>query len=338
MTINTYGDISQRTAAWAATEMLKHAEPVNILSQFGVTKPIPRNKAETVKFRRPIPFAPATTPLQEGVTPSAGTIRYEDVTVTLLQFGDVKVITDKVQDLAEDPVLSDASMLAGEQSGATLEQIIYGVVKGGTSVFYTNGSSRSAVNTPISLAKQRKVTRYLKRMKARKFTRILSGSVNIGTRPVEAAYIAVCHTDLESDVRNLAGFLSVAEYGQRQPICEQEIGSVEDVRYIMSPDLDAWFDAGGDATTVAVSTGGTKADVYPILYFGMEAYGLTPLKNAKINGKSNQAITPTVIQPGTISASDPLGQRGYVGWKAWFNAVRLNETWMARLESAASAL
>lgn len=336
--MNTYGDISQRTAAWAATEMLKHAEPVNILSLFGVSKPIPRNKAETVKFRRPIPFEPALTPLTEGVTPTGGTIRYEDVQVTLLQFGDVRYITDKVQDMAEDPVLADATMLTGEQAGATLEQVIYGVVKGGTSVFYTNGASRSAVNTPITLAKQRKVTRYLKAMKAKKFTRILSGSVNVGTRPIEAAYIAVCHTDLESDVRNLAGFTPVAEYGQRQPICEYEIGSVEDVRYVASPDLDAWANAGGAAGTAAVSTTGAQADVYPILYFGMEAYGLTPLKNAKMGGKSNQAITPIVLQPNVPRGGDPLGQRGSVGWKTYFNAIRLNETWMARLESAASVL
>lgn len=336
--VNTYGDISQRTAAWAATEMLKHAEPVNILSLFGASKPIPRNKAETVKFRRPIPFPPVTTPLQEGVTPAGGTIRYEDVTVTLLQFGDVRTITDKVQDLAEDPVLSDATMLSGEQAGATLEQVTYGVVKGGTSVFYTNGATRAAVNTPITLSKQRKVTRYLKAMKAKKFTRILSGSVNIGTRPIEAAYIAVCHTDLEADVRNLVGFVSVAEYGQRQPVCEQEIGSVEDVRYVMSPDLDAWADAGGAPGTTVVSTGGAKADVYPILFFGMEAYGVTPLKNAKTGGKSNMAITPIVLNPNVPRGGDPLGQNGTVGWKTYFNAVRLNETWMARMECAASEL
>lgn len=339
MTMTTYGAISQRTAAWAATEMLAHAKPVQVLSLFGQAKPIPRNKAETVKFRRPKPFALATTPLQEGVTPTASTIQYEDVTVTLLQFGDVKVITDKVADLAEDPVLKDGVELAGEQSGGTLEKVIYGVVKGGTSVFYSNGSSRAAVNTPISLNKQRKVTRYLKAMKAKKFTKILSGSVQIGTAPIEAAYIAVSHTDLEADVRNLAGFVPVAKYGQRTPVCEYEIGSVEDVRYVMSPDLDAWLDAGGTPGSSVVSTSGSAADVYPILYLGMEAYGLTPLKSAKgMDGKNNMAITPTVINPNTPSAADPLGQRGFIGWKAWFNAVRLNETWMARLEVAASAL
>src|SRR3546814_3240539 len=126
MTRIAYGDISQRTAAHAYNTMLEHAEPVCVLGKFGDTKPIPRNKAETVKFRRPIPFTASTTPLQEGVTPTARQMLYEDVSVTLDQYGDLVVITDKVNDLSEDPVLRDASELAGENAGRTLEQIIYG--------------------------------------------------------------------------------------------------------------------------------------------------------------------------------------------------------------------
>jgi N4-gp56 family major capsid protein len=331
MATTTYGDISQRTAAHAAANMLSHAEPVLVLSKFGQTKPIPRNKAETVKFRRPIPFAPAMTPLAEGVTPTPHRIAFEDVPVTLKQWGDLVEITDKVADLSEDPVLKEATMLAGEQAGATVEQVIYGVLKAGTSVFYANGTLRSQVNTAITLNKQRAIVRYLHAMKAKKFTRILSGSVNINTTPVEAAYVAITHTDIEADIRSMTGFVPVAKYGTRQPLCDQELGTVENVRYVVSPDLSPWADAGGAAGSSVLSTGGTNADVYPILFLGMEAYGLTPLK-----GK--EAVTPTVLNPDTVSKSDPLGQRGYVGWKTWFNAVRLNETWMARLEVAATKL
>ena len=338
MTQTTYGSINQRTAAWAIKEMLNNAMPVNVLALFGQSKPIPANKAETVKFRRAIPFTPATTPLVEGVTPTARAMQYEDIPVTLAQYGDVVVITDKVADLAEDPVLADATRELGKQAGATLEQLVYGVVKGGTTVFYANGASRAAVNTVLSLNKQRKVTRYLNAMKAKKFTSILAPSVNIGTKPIEAAYIAVAHTNLGADIRNLAQFVPVAQYGQRSPLCEYEIGSVEDVRYVLSPDLAGWADVGGTPGGTVESTGGSAADVYPILYFGEEAFGVTPLRNKMVDAKSNMPITPSVINPGTIDKSDPLGQRGYAGWKAWFAAVRLNETWMARLEVAASAL
>jgi len=325
-----YGQINQRTAAWAATEMLRHAEPILVLQKFGMTKEMPKNKAEQVKFRRPIPFSAATTPLVEGVTPSAQKMDYEDVSATLKQWGRPIEITDAVQDLAEDPVLKDAAMLAGEQAALTLEMVTYGVVKAGTSVSYANGSSRGAVNTPISLNKQRSVVRSLKNQKAMKITRILDGWPKYATRPIEAAYVAVTHTDVESDVRGLAGFTPTAEYGSRSMIHDHECGSVEDVRYVMSPELEPWADAGASTSTM-VSTSGSNADVYPVLYFGKEAFGCVPLKGAR-------SITPIVLNPNTPDRSDPLGQRGYVSWKTYYTCVVLNESWLHRLECAVTDL
>lgn len=328
--MTTYGDINQRTAAYASADMLRHSEPWNILSKMGMTKPMPKNKAETVKFRRPIPLPVATTPLVEGVTPTAQKISYEDVSVTLKQYGRPIEITDKVTELSEDPVMQTATMLAGEQAGGTIEQVLYGVLKAGTNVVYANGASRNAVNTALSLNKQRAVTRVLAAQKALKITRMLKSGPEYGVSAVEAAYIAVGHTDLDSEIRNLTGFIPVAKYGNRQPINEHEIGSVEQVRYVLSPDLAPFKDAGG-AKGSMVSTSGTNADVYPILFFGQDAFAQVPLKG-------EEAISPMVLQPGTPSKSDPLGQRGYVSWKAWYAAVILNDLWMCRLEVAVTAL
>lgn len=325
----TYGDINQRTAAWAATVMLRHAEPVIVLQKFGQTKPMPKNKAQKVKFRRPIPFGAATTPLVEGVTPTAQKMQYEDVEATMAQYGRPIEITDVVEDLAEDPVLSDASMLAGEQAALTLEMVTYGVVKAGTSVTYANGAARNAVNTPISLNKQRAVTKSLKANKAMKMTNVLSPSPNYGTAAVEASYIAVGHTDIEPDIRSLPGFVPVAKYGSRSVVSMYEVGTVEDCRYVLSPELSPWTDQGGayaGSGTDMVTTSGTSADVYPVLYFGKEAFGCIPLKGAN-------AIQPMVVNR-KPSASDPMAQRGYVSWKSYYTCVILNQVWMDRMEVA----
>ena len=330
MADTTYGVINQRTAAWAATTMLSHAMPTIILGKFGQSKPLPKNKANAVKFRRPTPFAAATTPLTEGTSPTPQAMAYEDVSATMAQYGASIKITDVVQDLAEDPVLADAAMLAGEQAGETIEAVTYGVIKAGTAVTYANGSARNAVNTVITLAKQRLIVRTLKSQKAKQITKILGASVNISTQAVEAAYIAVTHTDVEQDIRGLAGFIPVAKYGSRMPVCPEEIGSVENVRYVLSPDLTSFADAGG-AKGLMYSTTGTSADVYPVIFLGKEAYGTIPLK-----GK--EAITPMVLNPNTPSKSDPLGQYGFVSWKAYFQAIILNQLWMNRLEVAVLAL
>lgn len=329
MATTTYGSISQRTAAWAAAEMLAHAEPILVLSKFGQSKPMPKNKADTVKFRRPVPFIIPDTPLAEGVTPTAQQMQYEDVEVQLKQWGAWVEITDVVNDLAEDPVLSDASMLCGEQAAETVEVQTWGAIRAGTNVFYANGSSRSAVNTKISLAKQRAITRALKAQRAKKVTSMVGGSPNYSTEPVDAAFIAFAHTDLEADIRDMVGFVPTEKYGSMKAL-PYEIGKVEDVRYVLSPVLDKFADAGGTAGSM-VSTTGTNADVYPVVYIAKESYGLVPLK-----GKN--AVTPKVLNPDTPRGGDPLGQRGSVGWKTYFVAKVLNEAWLARLECAASEL
>jgi N4-gp56 family major capsid protein len=328
MANTTYGSISQRTAAYAAKQMLQHAEPILVLSKFGQSKPLPKNTADNVKFRRPVPYTVSTTPLTEGVTPSEQQLSYEDVSVSLAQYGGVTKITDKVQDLAEDPVLSDAAMLSGEQAAETIEMLTWGAVKAGTNVFYDTAAhtARTAVDSKVTLNRLRAIVRNLKANRGRPVTQMMSGSVNYATSPVEGGFIAFCHTDCEADVRGLAGFTHLADYGSRKPLCPEEIGSVENIRFVMTPLLTS-FAAGGAAigSTGMVSAAGVKVDVYPIVVIAKHAYGLVPLKGAK-------AITPSVLNPGTPSKSDPLGQIGFVGWKAYFAAKILNENWIARLE------
>ena len=328
-----YGDISQRTAAWAATEMLDYARPIIVLADYAQAKPMPKNKAEQVKFRRPIPYAISTTQLTEGVTPASHKTRYEDVPVTMGQYGDVAEITDRVADLSEDPVLRDMSQLSGEQAGETIEVVTWGVIIGGTNVIYGAAADtvRANVNDPISLSTQRSATRFLKAQRGRKVTSKMSSSVQYGTEAVDAAFIGFGHTDLESDIRDMTGFTPTEKYGSMKAL-PYEVGKVEDVRYILTPILVPFTgSAAGGTPTGVVTTNGSNADVYPIIIIAKEAYGVVALRGAG-------SIVPTVLNPGTPSKSDVLGQRGYVGWKTWFAAVILNQAWLVRIEVAATDL
>lgn len=116
MAMTAYGDISPRVGIIAEVKMLEHAEPILVLQKFGDAKPQPKNKGQTVKFRRPVPFAKATTALTEGVTPASQKMAYQDVSVTMAQYGAWTEITDVIADTHEDPVLQDVTMLLGEQA------------------------------------------------------------------------------------------------------------------------------------------------------------------------------------------------------------------------------
>ena len=324
----TYGDIDQRTALWAEGKMLEHAKPILVLDNYGDVKPLPRNKADTIKFRRPVPYTVSTTQLIEGVTPAPKQITYEDVQVQMGQYGDVIEISDKIENMSEDPVLANATMLAGEQAAETKELILWGVLRAGTSVFYSGTgtpTTRAAVNSTITLNLQRAVVRFLKGQRARTITTMVSPSPKFGTEAVSPAFIAFGHTDCEQDIRDMDGFTPVERYGNFSPVSDYEVGKVEGVRYILSPVLEPFLAAGSGTVNGMVSAGSANVDVYPLIFISKNCYGTVPLKGAG-------SMNPTVINPGTISKSDPLGQRGYVGWKMYFAALILNEAWMSRVE------
>lgn len=326
--VQVYGDISPRTAAYAVFPLLVRGHEEMILERLGATFVIPNNKSKVAKWRRYEILPLATTPLVEGVTPAGTKPTFTDVTATLVQYGDYIPFSDVIMDTHEDPLLQEYSALCMQQWTETIETIRWNVVKAGTNKGFANGTQRSDVNTPITLAAQRTATAALKRQRGKHITQIVSSNGNFRTEPIEAAFIAVAHSDVENDIRNMQGFIPVKQYGSNQTAWPNEIGSVEDTRYMRSTLFTPFADAGG-AKGAMKSTTGTSADVYPVVYFAQNFYGIVPLK-----GKA--AVSLMVVNPKPVSG-DPLGQRGSVGWKTMQTAVILNDLWGYRLEVAATA-
>jgi N4-gp56 family major capsid protein len=343
--MQTYSLVPSRNLIMAEREMLKHAMPIKVLSTFGTQKQIPQNKTDTVVFRRALPIDAGTNGapsintsnylLQEGVTPGSRTISYQDVQVTLQQYGVLMKLSSKAESMYEDDIPGDMVKLVGEHMASIEELISYGVVRGGTNVVYANGTARTAVNTTITLNKLRQAARQLESAHAQLVTEKLAASVNYGTAAVEPSYLVFIHTDMEADVRNLAGFVPVAKYGSQKPVHEREVGSVERFRIVTSPYFKPFLAAGGTITAgTFLSSGGTTgttADVYPLMVVAQEAWGQVALKGMN-------AIQPIYLPAKQITHANPMGQFGYVGANFYKNAVRLNENWMVRLEAAASGL
>jgi N4-gp56 family major capsid protein len=322
----TYGDISPRTAAHAVAKMLTRGVPHLVIEKFGQVYVMPNRATKVAKFRRYNALPLALTPLVEGVTPAGSRVTVTDVTATLEQHGDFVPFSDVIEDTHEDPFLQQLTEVLGEQAAQTVETLRYNKLKAGTNVFFANGSARGDVNTPLTLDLQRQVTRALKRQNAMQITSVVGSTPAFRTEPVEAAFIGLVHPDVENDIRNITGFIPTKQYGTVTPWAN-EIGAVEDVRYLRSTIFTSFPDAGG-ATSTMVSTGGSNADVYPVLYLAKDAYGIVPLK-----GKDSLAIMVVNPKP---AAGDPLAQRGTAGWKTMQTSVILNDAWMVRAEVAAT--
>lgn len=334
-TLSTDSGISLTTNIHAVADLLDHAEPHIVLDKMAKQVMMPKNKKKTIQFRRIVTFSAATAPLEEGVAPRATRFSYETVNTSLQQYGEYVEITDHIEDTAEDPVLRDATTALGENLGRTREQLLYAVVKAGTSVSYANGASRAAVNTAISTNGLRNLARSLRANKAKPITRVMTSSQNFDTKNVEAAYVIFCHTDCMSDIRNLPGFIQTADYGKRDLVCDHEFGSWEDFRFVASADLEPFEDAGGAKGTM-VSTSGTNADVYPLIAVGQDAYAAVTLKGTKTSGQNSVNL---IVNPvSRADSSDPLAQKGTVGWKTWFAALILNQSWIERYEVAVTDL
>lgn len=352
MSIQNYGTVASRNLIRAAQGMLEHAQPITVLGDFGTQREMPQNSTDTLVFRRTLPFGASTagtsiegstryvgTPditasnfvLAEGVTPNANTISFQDVSVQLQQYGVLFKYSSKVEQLYEDDIPGEMVKLTGETLAEVMEMVRYGVLKAGSTVIYANGSSRSAINTAISLNSIRKAARTLESNRSRRVTSRLAPGVNFGTRAVQPAYVVFVHTDAVSDVRNLSGFTRVEEYGSFKPIHDREIGACEDFRFISSPLLKSFAAAGSGTLNGMLSVGGSNVDVYPFIIIGEDAWGQVALKGMS-------AIKPVVLKASTTNHANPLGQFGYVGASTWFATVRLNDAFMARIEAGVTAL
>jgi N4-gp56 family major capsid protein len=327
MANTAYGDISPRTAAYACKELLKRGVPYLVFEKFGQAKSLPSNSSKVEIFRRYTALPTTPTALTEGVTPTAQTLAKTDVTATLVQYGDLITVSDVITDTHEDPVLNESIELLGEQAAQMIEKMRYGVLKACTNKILANGTLRTDVNTAFTVALQRQAVRTLKRQNARPITSIVRSTPSFGTENVAPGFVAIIHPDMEAAVRTQTGFTPAEKYGSISP-WENEIGKIDDVRYLSTTIVEPYPNAGGAKGTM-LSTSGTLADVYPVIFLGRDAYGIVALKG-------QYAVTPMVVNA-KPSDSDPLAQRSHVGWKSVQTCVILNDLWLVIVEAAVVA-
>lgn len=344
MTMQGYSTVASRNLIRAEMKMLKHAEPRIVLGSFGDHKEQPLRKTDTVVFRRLKPFnataaeVPGITPSNfitaEGVTPTANTIGYTDVTVTLKQYAVLFKFTSKAELMYEDDIPADMAKLTGETMAEVAELICHGQIKAGSNVIYANGSTRAGINTALTLNSLRQSARTLESNRANKITSSIKAGPNFDTSPVEESYVVFIHTDLSSDVRDIAGFTKRVEYGSAiKPVHAREIGACEEFRFVTSPLFSPYLAAGSATINGMVAADSTNVDVYPVVIIAESAMGHISLK-----GHGATGISPTIIPSSQKNHANPSGMFGYVGADFWYNGIRLNENWMIRIESGATAL
>jgi N4-gp56 family major capsid protein len=326
-------------------QIYAHAVPQETLSRGGRQVPMPKNMSDTYVGRRYVPYGASTSDpnkffsasqagdrsalmvqahqTQEGVTSAPESIVPQDVSVVIQQYNCLYGFTDKTYDLYEDDIPQAMIQQIGERVTLVNEMVMYGVLKAGTNQFYGGtGTSRSTVNGGITLGMVRKIAKSLMASHGKMTTKLLNASALYGTSPVAPGFIVYCHTDLEPDIRDMAGFVPAEAYASGTKM-DNELGKVERFRFVTSPDLPSIIDSGAAiGSTGLSSTTGTSIDVYQFIVMADDAW-------SQISVRGKNAIDPTFLPPGQKSKSDPHGQRGYAG-AIWYKAALIeNNGWMA---------
>lgn len=344
------------SATWRIDEfkgrILARAMPHECLVRVGRQVQYPQNNSKTYTARLFLPYGAATTNgdtrnrffqagtgdrsaalvnahrVTEGVTPAPDSITPYDISCVQQQFMVLYGYTDQTKIFGEDDIPEQEEKLTAERMALVNEQYVFGVYKAGTSVYYGGtGTSRATINGTLTLSMLQRASINLMANHAQMNTSVLKASGDYNTAPIERAYLVYINSALSADVRAIEGFIPYQKYASGTPM-ENELGSVDEYRFIRSPDLPELQDAATSTTAATYnlySTTGTNPDVYQVLVMAQDAVSQVAVRG--LNG-----MEPFHLPHSKRDKSDPGGQRGYVGVN-WFKAAMIeNDGWMTRLE------
>ena len=302
--------------------LLERAVPAFIHTRFAQVRDIPRNSGTNViKFRRYGNLTANTTALTDGVTPSGTALSVTDVTATALQYGDYVTITDKVQMETYDPILTETAEILGDQAGDSVDQLMRAVLAAGTTIQY---ASTAAADTDITAAmvlnraEVKEAVRTLRGNNSRPVTSMIDPSTGYNTVPIGKSFIGIVSEDTAYDLDDATGWIPVEKYPNKSTVMMDEIGSLANVRFLMT--TNAYVSSGGGAGSV---------DVHYTLIFGQNAYAQT-----RISGETLKNIVKPLGSAGT---ADPLNQRSTSGWKLTFVGKILNQNFIVVVHHGVSA-
>jgi N4-gp56 family major capsid protein len=166
--------------------------------------------------------------------------------------------------------------------------------------------------------------------KTPKQTKVISGSRMIDTRTVNGGRVMYIGSELIPTVRKMtdisgsgvgSGFISVEKYADATNTLMGEIGSVDQFRIVVVPEMQH-DRKGGAASSDTAGTGKNGADIYPMLVVGDGAFTTIGFQT---DGKSVK-FTVNHKKPGKEIASldDPYGEVGFysIKWYYGFMALR----------------
>jgi N4-gp56 family major capsid protein len=287
--------------------LLTRTVPKLIHNKFGQKKRIPAHGGRIIEFRKFAGLAVATTPLTEGALfTNLKDLTVTATTATVAQYGDAVGFSDLVSTTTIDPVLKEATEILGEQAGETIDELVRDTIVAGTTVFYAAARVSRVTLAAGDIITVADVANIAMQMELNRATKI------------DGAWQAITHPRVIYDLMRTTEWRDAQNYARSGRIFDGSVGELYGVRFWTTDKAKVFADAG---------VGGV-VDVYTMLVFGSQAFGVVDLEGHNLQ---------TIFKPlGSAGSADPLNQQGTMGWKVTFGVKRLQEAFMLRYECSTS--
>lgn len=303
-TYSSLQDLSPEMKTFYDKNLIRLAEPELVHDQFGQKRPIPGGNGKVIEFRKfnALPNVPADRILTEGITPNGQFYGVTAITAQIEQYGGYITLSDMLNLTAYDNNMQEVMKLLASQAGQVSDKITRDILAAGTNVSYAGGRASRANLTSADVLTIEDIKKGVRKLK------------RVNAKTIGGSYVAIVHPDVAFDLMQDSEWIDANQYAGSGAIFNGEIGKMYGVRFV--------------ETTMAKIIKPSTLPIYCTLLLADNAFGVTSINNG--------GIETIVKQLGSGGTADPLNQRSTVGWKLNKVAKILEESYMVRIESAAS--
>lgn len=173
-----------------------------------------------------------------------------------------------------------------------------------------------------------------------KHTTAITGTRMVDTRTIPACRVAYIGSELlptfkaMKDLHNNPAFIPVEKYAAGGTTLNGEVGSVDNFRLVVVPEMLKWAGAGADASADSANyETNDKFDVFPILVVGNESFTTIGFQT---DGKTVKfKITHKAPGEATADRNDPYGETGFMSIKWYYGFMALRPERIALIKTVA---
>jgi len=172
-----------------------------------------------------------------------------------------------------------------------------------------------------------------------KDTKINTGSVKIDTKTINAARLMYIGSELKNTLRKMKdffdekAFVGVQHYAAGTTPLRGEIGSIDEFRIIVVPEMMNWTAAGAAATpNDGIHTSNGKANVYPMLVVGSESFTTIGFQS---DAKSVKYKIIHKKPSENAGLHNPYGKIGFMSIQWWYGFMVIRPERIALIKTAA---